>query len=109
MGELGARKAPPESYWIEVLAFVGRGGFQRAAPRPPAVLPAPCVRCGSEHGVERATTRPCPECHAVRFCSQKCLKKSWKKHKKRCRAAKKRQAKHDAPEEEEGEVEEKGE
>ena len=85
----------PESFWLEVLPFVGRDGFGKAAPKPPAVLPAPCARCGSEHGVERPTTRACPECHAARFCSQKCLKKAWKKHKKKCRAAKKRQAEHD--------------
>ena len=87
----------PETFWLEVLPFVGRDGFKKAAPKPPAVLPAPCTRCGSKHGVERATTRACPECHAARFCSQKCLKKAWKKHKKKCRAAKKRQAEHDAP------------
>ena len=98
----------PETFWLEVLPFVGRDGFGKAAPKPPAVLPAPCVRCGSERGVERPTTRACPECHAVRFCSQKCLKKAWKKHKKKCRAAKKRQKQHDAPPGE-GEEEEEAE
>ena len=99
----------PETFWLEVLPFVGRDGFGKVAPKPLAVLPAPCVRCGSERGVERPTTRACPKCHAVRFCSQKCLKKAWKKHKKKCRGAKKRQAKHDAPEEEEGEEFQEGE
>jgi hypothetical protein len=39
----------------------------------------PCIVCGEMNG-----TKPCASCKSVVYCSRKCQKAHWKKHKKEC-------------------------
>ena len=95
LGELGSAKAPPESFWLEVLPYLERDWFEPAA-IPEYIRPPPCAGCGARLSPARTSTMACEGCRAVRFCSRECLKAHWKGHRRRCKKARKRQEKHDA-------------
>ena len=98
-GEAGNGNAPPESFWLEMLAYLGRDWFEpEAAPDPAWVRPPPCVGCGARLSPAGGSTLACVGCRAVRFCSKECLKQHWKGHRRRCKKARRRQEKHDARE-----------
>ena len=96
LGELGNGNAPPESFWLEVLPFLGRDCFGPGAAGPAWIRPPPCVGCGSLLSPVGTSTMACEGCRAVRFCSRECLKGHWEGHRRRCKKARRRQKKHDA-------------
>ena len=98
LGERGNGNAPPESYWLEVLTYLGRDWFEpvAAGAGPEYIRPPQCVGCGTRLSPAGGSTLACVGCRAVRFCSKGCLKEHWKGHRQRCKKARKRQEKHDA-------------
>jgi hypothetical protein len=60
----------------------GSGGAQGAAARQAA---AKCDRCGKTAAGEGVVLLRCGRCKHARFCSRRCQKKGWAKHRDRCR------------------------